>query len=254
VGEHTAADEVAEGVSGFYYYISNFIEAKALTEEIVQRVSPSPPWWALNRYGMCQLVLGFPDSALTTFHQALPMATTPKDKGTTLNNLSQIYKARGDYDTALRYLEASLAIQREIGDKAGEGTTLNNLSLLAYARGDYDTALRYLEASLAIQREIGDKAGMIATLHNMGHIALQAQDVERAMTLWLEAFGIATETQNAQGLFHTASTLGQVFAELGEQSEARPLLQRAVEVGKAAGLAGVEEVEAVLRRLSSDSS
>src|SRR3954447_18910131 len=40
-------------------------------------------------------------------------------EGATLNNLSQIYKARGDYETALKYLEQSLQIQREIGDKAG---------------------------------------------------------------------------------------------------------------------------------------
>ena len=75
--------------------------------------------------------------------------------------------------------------------------------------------------------------------------------MERAMTLWSEAFAIARETQNAQGLFHTASTLGQVLAQVGDESEARRFLQLAVEVGKAAGFADVQEVEAVLRRLPS---
>lgn len=205
---------MAEEVCDFYYRISNYTDARGLTEEIVDRASPPPPWWALNRYGMCQLVLGFPDSALAAFERALPIAPTQVDKGATLNNVSEIYRARGDYDTALRHVEASLAIQREIGDKAG----------------------------------------LVATLHNMGHIAWEAQNMERAMTLWSEALALARETQNAQGLFHTASTLGQVLAKLGAQSEARPLLELAVEVGKAAGFAGVEEVEAVLHRLSSDGS
>jgi tetratricopeptide (TPR) repeat protein len=44
-------------------------------------------------------------------------------EGTTLNNISQIYKARGDYATALKYLEQSLAIRKEIGDRAGEAVT-----------------------------------------------------------------------------------------------------------------------------------
>ncbi|MGE3542068.1 MAG: tetratricopeptide repeat protein, partial [Candidatus Tectimicrobiota bacterium] len=158
-------------------------------------------------------------------------------------------KARGDYDTALRYLEQSLAIRREIGDKAGEGTTLNNLSPIFKARGDYDTALRYLEQSLAIQREIGDKAGLVATLHNMGHIAWQAEQAERAMDCWSEAFTLAMETQNAQGIFHTASTLGQVFASGGAHDQARQLLQLAVQVGSAAGFPEVQDVEAALRRL-----
>ena len=52
---------------------------------------PPPPWWALNRYGLCQLYLGFPDSALDAFKRALPVAPTKEDEGTMLNNLSQIY-------------------------------------------------------------------------------------------------------------------------------------------------------------------
>jgi uncharacterized protein YozE (UPF0346 family) len=51
------------------------------------------------------------------------------EEGTTLNNISQIYKVQGDYTTALTHLTNSLAIYQEIGDKAGEGTTLNNIAL-----------------------------------------------------------------------------------------------------------------------------
>jgi tetratricopeptide (TPR) repeat protein len=177
----------------------------------VQRASPPPPWWALTRYGMCQSVLGFPDSALAAFERALPIAPTQVDKSATLNNLGQISRARGDYATALYHLDASLAIRRQIGDKAGEGRAL----------------------------------------YNMGHIAWEAQNMERAMTLWRESFALARETQDAQGLFHTAGIIGQVLVQVGAESEARPWLQLAVEVGKAAGFAGVQELEAVLRRLPS---
>jgi hypothetical protein len=44
-------------------------------------------------------------------------------EGTTLNNISQIYDAQGDYTTALTHLTNSLAIRQEIGDKAGESST-----------------------------------------------------------------------------------------------------------------------------------
>ena len=54
------------------------------------------------------------------------------------------------YADALPLFEQSLAIWREIGDKAGEGATLNNLSLIYHDRGDYATALTYLEQSVAI--------------------------------------------------------------------------------------------------------
>ena len=57
---------------------------------------------------------------------------------------------RGDYDKALAYLEQSLKIRQQIGDRSGEGTTLNNISQIYDARGDYDKALAYLEQSLKI--------------------------------------------------------------------------------------------------------
>ena len=37
-------------------------------------------------------------------------------------------KPKEDYDEALAYLEASLKISQEIGDRKGEGVTLNNIS------------------------------------------------------------------------------------------------------------------------------
>jgi hypothetical protein len=52
--EHAAADEMARRVCDFYYRISNYTDARVLTEEIVHRTSPPPPWWALNLYGLCQ--------------------------------------------------------------------------------------------------------------------------------------------------------------------------------------------------------
>ena len=202
--------------------------------------------------------LGFPDSALAAFERALPIAPTQVDKGTTLNNLSSIYQARGDYDTALRYLEASLAIQREIGDKAGEGNDAQQPQPDLSARGGTTTrpcatwkpawpfagdrrqgggghdAQQPQPSGGTTTRPCatwkpawpfsgdGDKAGLVATLHNMGHIAWKAQNMERAMTLWSEALALARETQNAQGLFHTASTLARYWSRL-ERSRKRGL-------------------------------
>ena len=45
------------------------------------------------------------------------------------------------------------------GDRMGEGTTLNNISQIYDAKGDYDTALAYLQQSLKIQQEIDAAGG-----------------------------------------------------------------------------------------------
>lgn len=75
-----------------------------------------------------------------------------------------------DTATALPYLEQSLAISQEIGDRAKEGAALNNIGQIYYMQGDYATALRYLEQSLAIYRMIGDKASEAAILSNIAQL------------------------------------------------------------------------------------
>ncbi len=54
--------------------------------------------------------------------------------------------------------------------------------------------------SLAIRKEIGDKAGMCATLFNMGHIAWGAKKQEKALSYWVEVHSIANTLREAQAL------------------------------------------------------
>lgn len=91
-------------------------------------------------------------------------------------------------------------IDQEIGNKSGEGATLNNISQIFKARGDYATALTYLEQSLAIQQEIGDKPGLCVTLFNIGHIHWQNEQPDKAKRLWVAAYRIAKQIGAAQAL------------------------------------------------------
>ena len=158
---------------------------------------------ALGLTGKQHLHLGGYDTALKFLQQSLAIQQEIGDKsgeGATLNNISQIYDARGDYETALKFLQQSLAIRQEIGDKSGEGTTLNNISQIYDARGDYETALKFLQQSLAIQQEIGDTAGLCATLFNMGHIHLQNGQMEEAIGAWVSVHRLAKPMQLSEAL------------------------------------------------------
>ncbi|MBO8086508.1 MAG: tetratricopeptide repeat protein, partial [Marichromatium sp.] len=132
-------------------------------------------------------------------------------EGTTLNNISQIFKARGDYETALSDLKQSLAIQQEIGDRSGEGTTLNNISAIHHANGDYETALSYLKQSLAIKQEIGDSAGLCTTRFNIGVIHWENDEQQEAISAWVTAYRLA----RAMGLAQVLDALTQLAEQLG---------------------------------------
>ena len=101
----------------------------------------------------------------------------------TLNNISRIYHAWGRNEEALKLLEQSLAIRREIGDRAGEAVTLNNISQIYDAWGRYEEALKLLEQSLAIWREVGDRAGEAVTSWNLGLEYERRGDLTRALPL-----------------------------------------------------------------------
>ena len=83
-------------------------------------------------------------------------------------DMAQSQTMDGQLKAALASLQSALDINRELGNKAGEALTLNNISQVYDARGDYDAALKYLEDSLKIAKEIGDKAGEATTLNNIG--------------------------------------------------------------------------------------
>ncbi|MBK8703541.1 MAG: tetratricopeptide repeat protein [Saprospiraceae bacterium] len=129
--------------------------------------------------------------------------------------MSVIAYAQGDYATALRYLEQSLKIQQEIGDRQGEGTTLNNISQIHKVKGDYATALRYLEQSLKIQQEIGDRMGTASTLHNMGAMLFDQQQLEAALPKLYQAYVVFDQigSPNAEG---TMQYLEVIVGQLGE--------------------------------------
>ncbi len=149
----------------------------------------------------------------------------------------------------MTYLKESLAIQREIGDKSGEGTTLNNISQIFKARGDYETALTYLKESLAIQREIGDKSGMIPTLHNMATISLEKGDGQAFLELENQAWNLAHEIQDATGIYHIGSYMGQVLLNADMKKEAIPYLQGAYQIALKNNLPKKDQLEAALKSL-----
>ena len=188
---------------------------------------------ALGQTGKQYHHLGDYDTALRYLQQSLKISQEIGDKsgeGTTLNNISQIFKARGDYDTALRYLQQSLKIRQEIGDKSGEGTTLNNISSLYHARGDYDTALRYLQQSLKIRQEIGDKSGEGTTLNNISQIFKARGDYDTALRYLQQSLKIRQEIGDKSGEGTTLNNISQIYDARGDYDTALRYLQQSLKI------------------------
>ena len=177
-------------------------------------------------------------ASLNSLQHALAIEKEIGDKegeGAVLNNISQIYDARGDYETALKYLEESLQIRKEIGDRAGEGAVLNNIGMIYKARGDYKTALKYLEESMQIVRETENKAGEGAVLNNIGLIYEGRGDYERALKCFEESLQIRREIGDRAGEGTALNNIGQIYNARGDYEAALKYLEESLQIVKETG-------------------
>ncbi len=157
---------------------------------------------ALHESGTQYVYLSQYDEALPFLEESLAISREIGDRqgeSITLNNLAQIFKGRGDHATALEYLHQSLAISLEIGDQAGKGITLNNIAQIFKARSDHGTALEYLRQSLAISRAIGDRRTEGGTLNNIARIYDARGDHATALEYLHQSLAISLEIGDQAG-------------------------------------------------------
>lgn len=176
------------------------------------------------------------NEALSVFDQALRFYRRVGDQegeGTTLNNISQIYHARGDYETALSYLHQSLIIQHAIGDREGEGTTLNNIAQIYKARGDYEAALNYLKRSLAITRAFGSRAGESAILNNMAGIYDMRGNYEQALDYLQQSLAITRTIGYHEGEGRALNNIAGIYDIRGDYQRALDYLQQSLAIQRA---------------------
>ena len=76
----------------------------------------------------------------------------------------------GDLDRAIDKQQASLQIEREIGNEEGQAISLHQLSMLYEMKEDYDTALAYSQQAEALARKLGNDDLSRCQLHEQGLI------------------------------------------------------------------------------------
>ncbi|MDM8524378.1 tetratricopeptide repeat protein [Desulfococcaceae bacterium HSG8] len=215
--------------------LNHYEESLAIYREIGDR---SGEGTTLNNISQIYRAWGRNEEALRTLEESLDIRREIGDRsgeGTTLNNISQIYRAWGRNEEALRALEESLAIRREIGDRSGEGTTLNNISQIYDSWGSYEEALRALEESLAIRREIGDRSGEGTTLNNISQIYDSWGSYEEALSVLEESLAIRREIGDRSGEGTTLNNISQIYDSWGRYEEALSVLEESLAICREIG-------------------
>ena len=119
--------------------------------------------------------------------------------------LGALTTAQGDYPAATDFLERSLSLYGEIGDRSGIAASLNAIAITARDRGDYDSAEINFERSLACWRVLSDRLATARCLHNLANVVKVRGDYPRARWALREATEIF-EDLGDRGAPHGQST------------------------------------------------
>jgi predicted ATPase/class 3 adenylate cyclase len=138
--------------------------------------------------------------------------------------LGVLLQQQGESQAAVRVLERSLAIWRDLGDREQQARELNSLGITHHHLDDFDTARSLLEESAALSREVGSHMRLAAALTNLGQLESEADNFDRATEVLQEALAIDREQGDMLGVAIDQQSLAGVALRAGRAQEARDLL------------------------------
>jgi tetratricopeptide (TPR) repeat protein len=162
----------------------------------------------------------------------------------------------GRYAEAQRYLEESLAIARELGDKVRIAAALQPLGMASLGQGHLAGARAHLEEALALAHELGDKRNLCAAMNAIAQLYRIEGALDEAEALYEKALALARELDYSESVAVGLLNLAMVSICRRSEGKAREMLVQAIAIAQAmgsqrVGLSGVE-VSAGLAALCED--
>ncbi|MDZ8225908.1 tetratricopeptide repeat protein [Nostoc sp. ChiVER01] len=193
---------------------------------------------ALTSLGNAYNSLGQYQRAIEFLQESLEIKREIGDRdgeGVSLGNLGNAYNFLGQYQRAIDFYQQSLEIKREIGDRNGEGTSLGSLGNAYNFLGQYQRAIEFLQESLEIKREIGDRNGEAKSLNNLGNAYNLLRQYQRAIEFLQESLEIKREIGDRDGEGVSLGNLGNAYNFLGQYQRAIDFYQQSLEIKREIG-------------------
>jgi signal transduction histidine kinase/Tfp pilus assembly protein PilF len=166
------------------YVLNKTLESFVLKNKLNRRQAE-----VFNNYGLIEISIGNEKKGIDFLNKALKTYEKydeQKGKASILINLGVSYKNNWDFDTALKYFEESLIINKTIGDSLQISISLTNIGNIYANRYKHKEALEYYNESLNFSEKLGDERSKMITRFNMADIYLKMGKTEEGMSLMKE--------------------------------------------------------------------
>jgi tetratricopeptide (TPR) repeat protein len=152
-----------------------------------------------------------------------------------LFDAGQIVFFMGRYPEAQRYLEESLAIARELGDRRRVAAALQPLGMAALGQGHLATARSHLEEALSLARELGDKRDLAAAMNAIAQLYRIEGELDKAQLLYESGLAMAREIGDRESIAVGLLNLAMVSICRRGEDKARELLREAIVIAQGIG-------------------
>jgi predicted ATPase/DNA-binding SARP family transcriptional activator len=142
--------------------------------------------------------------------------------------MAPFWAARGPVSHGRRWLEAALRAAGPDVDPRARAIALDGAALLASVEADHAAAQDYLQQSIAIWRELGERARVATSLGDLGAVAHVRGDYLAAGALYAEALELAAEAGYAQQVARCLSGLGRIALHSNDLAAAEAYYERSM--------------------------
>src|SRR5581483_12280825 len=124
---------------------------------------------------------------------ALPAAEPARERARALAGAGMFAFWQSDYVAARAHLEESIAIARELGDRAAIANASHVLATNSLVQGETAEPRSWLEESIALFRQIGDRWGLASSLCSLGMVETFAGRMDEASVSFAESLALSRE-------------------------------------------------------------
>jgi serine phosphatase RsbU (regulator of sigma subunit) len=152
-----------------------------------------------------------------------------------LDNIAQHYKSKGEIKKALDYYQMSADASSRYGNKKNTSRAYSNIALVHYTRGALIDAIKYLHLSLTLLEELEDKKGVADILNNIGIIYDDHQELDKALEYYSKSLALREEIGDKKGIATSYNNMGKVFNKKEEKEKTLSYFHKALAIKKELG-------------------
>ncbi len=130
------------------------------------------------------------------------------------------YRELDNYKIALKYLEHSLSLRKEIGIKHEIASSLNGIAIIYFRKGEVNNSRKYAEQAVNIAKESSKKLEIANSLRTFATGNQFVGSYDQALALNKQSFAIYRELNNKLGMAHVLNNMGEIYRVLGKLDQA----------------------------------